>query len=104
MKKTIEGLEQEITEMVNDFVEHNYRDEAFKEIEEIEKSGKKCPNCAFIVENYPKFNSIVFKIEQPNHFVLTIALNYKDLVGQPKAIHEAARMIYSWFEMGGEEQ
>ena len=102
--KAIEELEKELTEMVNNFVEHDYRKEALKELDEIEKLGKICPNCAFIVESYPNFNSIVFKLEKPNHLILTIAINYKDLVGQPQAIHNAALMIHSWFDMGAEEK
>ena len=102
--KTLEELEKEITEMVDNFVEHNYKKEALKELDEIEKLEKRCPNCAFIVENYPNFNSIVFKLEEPNHLILTIAINYKDLVGQPKAIHKAAKMIYSWYKKGAVEK
>ena len=86
--------------MVNTFVENNYKFHALKELIEVKKAGLICPNCAFIVDNYPDFNSIVIRLENANHYVFTIAINYKDLIGQPKAIHKAAKMIYSWYKKG----
>ena len=42
-------------------------------LEKMEKKAKKSfPNIAFIINEYPDFNSVCLKVTQPNHFVFQI--------------------------------
>ena len=105
MKNRIKELEKQLTEMVENFSNYDYRKNALRELEEVEQLGKKnYPNMAFIIQQYPNFNSICFKISQPNHFVVSISINVDDLKGNPKAIHNAAKMISHWYKNGGKKE
>ena len=94
--------EQQITDLIDNPVKYDYRKHAFEELEEMEKKAKKhFPNIAFIINEYPTFNSVCLKITQPDHFVLKIFINpydYKDLPPKKKkkAIRSLTKMVMSF--------
>ena len=85
----VKEIEQEIIKVLEHPV-MNYRVKAIKELAENKTA---LPNAMEIVANYPDFNSIRFRITQPKHFVVDMYINVEDLKNNPKAIHDAAKMV-----------
>ena len=57
----IDEFAKKLIEMAENFEPHDYRANAFKEIEEVEALGKIVSHIAFIVNDYPEFNHIELK-------------------------------------------
>ena len=108
-KKEFEEYEKQITDLIDNPVQHDYRKHAFEELEEMEKEAKKSfPNIAFIINEYPDFNSVCLKVTQPDHFVFQIFINpydYKDLPPKKKkkAIENLVKMMMSFGGSKGEQ-
>lgn len=75
---TQKELENKIQKMIDDHVELNLRDRAYVELLTFDTDQNMKATRA-IVENYPNFNSIYFRFEDPGHFVVGIAVNPKDI-------------------------
>lgn len=104
MKKvTIREIEQQLNDMIENFCAKDFKKHAFEELDKVEKGGFICPHCAFIIEQYPDFNSILFRCEQPNQFVISININPDSLKGNKKAIRKTAKMLKNWFRRGHEK-
>lgn len=101
-KKEIEEYEKQITDLIDNPINYDYRKHAFEELEEMEnKANKYFPNIAFIIKEYPDFNSVCLKVTQPNHFVFQIFINpydYKDLPPKKKkkAIENLVKMMMAF--------
>lgn len=101
-RKEFKEYEQQITDLIDNPVKYDYRKHAFEELEEMEKKAKKSfPNIAFIINEYPNFNSVCLKVTQPNHFVFQVFINpydYKDLPPKKKkkAIRNLVKMMMSF--------
>ena len=101
-EKDFKEYEQQITNLIDNPVQHDYRKHAFEELEEMEKKAKKhFPNIAFIINEYPDFNSVCLKVTQPNNFVFQVFINpydYKDLPHKKKkkAIENLVKMMMSF--------
>ncbi|MBO7715579.1 MAG: hypothetical protein J6S85_18595 [Methanobrevibacter sp.] len=101
-KKDFKEYEQQIINLIDNPVQHDYRKHAFEELEQMEKKTKKnFPNIAFIINEYPDFNSVCLKVTQPNHFVFQVFINpydYKDLPPKKKkkAIKKLMQMIFAF--------
>lgn len=105
MKKvTIKEIEQKLNDMIENFCAKDFKKNAFEELNRVQQYGLICPHCAFIIEQYPDFNSIMFRCEQPKCFVMTICINPDSLKGNKKAIHKTAKMLKSWFRRGHEKK
>ena len=106
--KKLKQIENELIEMINNHCDHDYKANAFKELDKVEEAGFVCPNCAFIVEQYPDFNSIMFRLEQPGMYVTINYININSLRNNDKktkkAIHKLAKMVYGWHKQGGHEK
>ena len=87
-------LVKQITEMVENRENHLYKENAYKELSRVDLSKK--PSVRFILEDYPDFDHIQFKISQPGRFVVKICINYDDLKDNPKAIKQCAKMVYKF--------
>lgn len=104
MKKVkIREIEQKLNDMIENFCAKNLKQHAFEELDKVEEAGFTCPHCSFIVEQYPDFNSIMFRCEQPNQFIISIYINPDSLKGNKKAIHKTAKMLKSWLYKGHEK-
>ena len=101
-KKDFKEYEQQVTNLIDNPIQHDYRKHAFEELEEMEKETKKSfPNIAFIINEYPDFNCVCLKLTQPNHFVFQISINpydYKDLPPEKKkkAIKSLIKMMMAF--------
>ena len=101
-KKEFKEYEQQITDLIDNPVKYDYRQHAFEELEEMEKMAKKnFPNIAFIISDYPDFNSVCLKVVQPNHFIFKVFVNpydFKDLSPKKKkkAIKKLTQMIFAF--------
>lgn len=101
-KKEFKEYEQQITDLIDNPVQYDYKKHAFEELEEMEKMAKKnFPNIAFIIDQYPNFNSVCLKATQPNHFVFQFYTNpydYKDLPPKKKkkVIKNLTKMMMSF--------
>lgn len=106
----LKEIEQQLIEMINVPGEyHDYKANAYKELEKAEKAGLFCPHIAFIVQQYPGFNSIMIRVEQPpERWVMQMYVNVDTLKGKDKrtkkAIHKLAKMIYGWQKEGAEQK
>ena len=102
MSKRVKELEKQITEMVEHFTMLDLKKKALKELDDIRKNTKRSTvHTAYIVNQYPDFNSITFSVTKPNAFVIKISVNVDELKGNKKAIHNAAKMINQWIKIGG---
>ena len=88
----IDEFAKKLIEMAENFNPHDYRANAFKEIEEVEALGKIVPHITFIVKEYPDFNHIELKCTQPNLFVFKLCIN-------PEAIKENHDLAYQLAEL-----
>lgn len=108
-KKEFKEYEKQITDLIDNPIQYDYRKHAFEELEKMEKKTKKSfPNIAFIINEYPDFNSVCLKVTQPNHFVFQIFINphdYKDLPPKKKkkAIENLVKMMMSFGGNKGEQ-
>lgn len=104
-KEFLDYLEK-VTNLIESNNKYDYRKHAFEELEEIEKAtGKVFPNIAFILDQYPDFNTVQLKVTQPNHFVWSICVNPEDYINlepekKKQAIHDLVMMVYSFSSMG----
>lgn len=102
MSERVKELEKQITEMIEHFNMLDLKKKALKELDDIRKNTKRSTvHTAYIVHQYPDFNSITFSVTKPNTFVLKISVNVDALKGNKKAIHNAAKMINQWLKAGG---
>ncbi len=91
-KMTKKELIEQITDMVENFEPDNYKIKAHKELAKISLSDK--PATQFIIEDYPDFDSLYFKISQGDKFVVKIHINPAVLKGNKKAIKKIAAIIH----------
>lgn len=102
-------LEKTITDLIDNPSHYDYKKHAFEELEAMEKqAGKDFPNIAFILNDYPDFNSIGIKVTQPGHFVFKLYLNpddYRDLPikKKKKAIKKLVKMYANYARNGRAE-
>lgn len=99
-----EAFAQRLIKMAEEFEPHDYRANAFKEINEIEALGKSVPHIAFIVNEYPDFNHIKLKCTQSDAFVFKICVNPKVIIENHQFAHELAEMYAFWVSQGGYEE
>ena len=98
---TRKEFEKQVTEMVENFVPHDYKSNALKELSEIETKTKKSTlHIRFIVNDYPDFNHIEFKVTQPGMFVIKMCVNPEELKNNPKAIKKIGKMFNGWLKRG----
>ena len=102
MKNRIKELEKQLTEMVENFQPNHFKEKAYQELSKVDLTKK--PATRFIINDYPDFDSICFKITQPNCFTVRIHINPDELRGNKKAIHNAAKMISHWYKNGGRKE
>ena len=102
-------LEKTITALIDNPSRYDYKKHAFEELELIEKqAGKDFPNIAFILNDYPDFNSIELKVTQTDHFVFKLYLNPDDYKFLPakkkkKAIKKLVEMYATYAKNGRAE-
>lgn len=88
MNMSKKELEEQITRLINEPIKYDYRKHAFEELESIEKETKKqFPHIAFIINEYPDFDSVCFKATMPKRWVFKIFVNpdtYKNLPPKKK--------------------
>ena len=89
-------LERQLTEMVENFQPNHFKEKAYQELSKVDLIKK--PATRFIISDYPDFDSVCFKITQPNCFTVRIHINPDELRGNKKAIHKCAKMIYGWMK------
>ena len=101
MNKELKQLEKQLTEMVENFIYHDYKKNAEKELLEIENKTKKATShIRFIVNNYPDFNHIELKFTQPGIFVMKLCINPEVLKNDPKSIKKLVKMFKGWLKKG----
>ena len=101
MSKELKKFEKQLTEMVENFIYHDYKKNAEKELLEIENKTKKATShIRFIVNDYPDFNHIELKITQPDIFVMKICINPTALKNNPKSIKKIVKMFKGWLKRG----
>ena len=98
-----EAFAEKLIKMANEFVSHDYKANAVKELDDIELSGKHVPNIAFIVDKYPDFNYIELKCEQPGNFMFKICVNPQLILNNPQFALTLADTYAFWIENGGQE-
>ena len=94
----VKELEKDITKMVNNFQPNKFKERAYQELSRVDLTKKSATRN--IIQDYPDFDSICFKITDPDHFVIKIHINPEDLKNNPKAIKKCAKMISGWFKKG----
>lgn len=99
-----EEFAKKLIKMAEEFDPHDYRANAFREIEEVEALGKRVPHIAFIVNDYPEFNHIELKCTQPDVFVFKICVNPKVIIENHQFAYELAEMYAFWASQGGHEE
>lgn len=99
MKYTVEEIEKIITDTIKDFHKNDFKKRAIESMKEIkEKTGKKYPEIAYIILDYPDFNSFVFRIEDKKTFRVEFCIS-PDILKTPEKIHQWAEYISAC--MGG---
>jgi hypothetical protein len=99
-----EEFANKLIKMAEEFDPHDYRANAFREIEEVEALGKRVPHIAFIVNDYPEFNHIELKCTQPDVFVFKICVNPAVIRENHQFAYELAEMYAFWASQGGHEE
>ena len=92
---------EKLIKMAEEFDPHDYRTNAFKEIEEVEALGKNIPHIAFIVNDYPEFNHIELKCTQPDVFVFKICVNPEAIKENHDFAYQLAGLYEIWVQQGG---
>jgi len=100
----VDEFAQKLIDMAKNFNPHDYRANAFKEIEEVEALGKRVPHIAFIVNDYPEFNHIELKCTQPDIFVIKMCVNPKAILEHPEFAYQLAGLYEVWVAQGGHEE
>lgn len=88
----IKDIEKIIEQEINNFVYHNYKSNALKELESISND---CPSIKFIVNQYPNFNHLRITLSAEDKLEVNINVNPEVLKGNKKAIRVLAKTIYS---------
>lgn len=99
-----EEFAKKLIKMAEEFDPHDYRANAFKEIEEVEAMGKMVPHITFIVKDYPEFNHIELKCTNPDIFVFKICINPKLILEDNQTAYALAEMYEFWVKQGGHEE
>lgn len=100
----IEEFAKKLIDMAENFDPHDYRANAFKEIEEVEALGKRVPHIAFIVNEYPDFNHIELKCTQPGVFVFKICVSPEAIKDNHEFAYQLAGLYELWVQQGGHEE
>lgn len=100
MKKKVKELAEMLIKKAENFVNNDYKWWALEELEKLEKDNISVPHISFIVDNYPSFNHIEVKVEQPNTFRVEFCVNPKVILENKKTAYVLAKMMYSWLAKG----
>ena len=97
-RQSIKEIEDKLTEMAECFEQHDRKKKAKEELDAIadEASGLAFDNIKFIVEDYPDFDHILFRVEIPGQLVVKFCVNPENLKGNKKAIKLLAKEFYRW--------
>ncbi len=94
----VKELEKQIKEMVDNFQHNHFKEQAYKELAKVDLCKKWATR--HIIEEYPDFDGIVFKITSPDKYVVKFHVNPDLLKDNPKAIRKVAKLFASWAKWG----
>ena len=94
-------LEAQITEMVENFQPNNFKQKAFEELGKLTKKKdiNSYSSIRFILNDYPDYDSVCFKISQPGKFIIKFHINPNELKGNKKAIKKLAKYFSRNFKI-----
>ena len=100
---TVQQIEQLLLDYIKENHDENRKENALKELEVFndEFKVKNLSNTLFIVNNYPQYNHLLFKLEWDDFFMnIGLSDNYLKSLNK-KEIHKLAKGLHSIFYKPG---